>query len=87
VAARAHLGHIAAGLAAEGVPADPAVRAGDPAHEIVAEAADRGADLIAMATHGRSGLTRAFLGSVAERVVATSPVPVLLVWCVRAAAT
>jgi len=38
-----------------------------------------GADIIVMGTHGRSGVMRAFLGSVAERVVRTSPVPVVAV--------
>ncbi|MEX2500876.1 MAG: universal stress protein [Trueperaceae bacterium] len=52
---------------------------GDPAEEIVRVAEEEGASLIAMATHGRSGLTRALAGSVAERTVRTSPVPVLVV--------
>jgi nucleotide-binding universal stress UspA family protein len=37
------------------------------------------ADLIVMATHGRTGLSRFFLGSVAERVVRESTVPVLTI--------
>jgi nucleotide-binding universal stress UspA family protein len=45
---------------------------------ILAEAVEAGADLIAMATHGRSGLARVFLGSVAERVLKASPIPVLV---------
>jgi nucleotide-binding universal stress UspA family protein len=53
------------------------VRVGDPAQEILAEA--RPDDLIAMATHGRGGLERWFLGSVAEAITRHSPVPVLLV--------
>jgi nucleotide-binding universal stress UspA family protein len=54
------------------------VHQGAPAAEIIVTATEVGADLIVMATHGRGGLARAFLGSVAEHVVATSPVPVLL---------
>lgn len=38
-----------------------------------------GSDLIVMSTHGRSGLTRTLLGSVAESVVRSAPAPVLLV--------
>ncbi len=53
---------------------------GSPAHERIAGAA-RGlrADLIVMGTHGRSGISRVFLGSVAARVVAIAPCPVLTV--------
>jgi nucleotide-binding universal stress UspA family protein len=57
---------------------DTGVRTGAPATEIVAAATAASADLIAMATHGRAGLSRMFLGSVAERVLASSPLPVLL---------
>jgi nucleotide-binding universal stress UspA family protein len=46
---------------------------------IVDEAKRWRADLIAMGTHGRHGLAHVFLGSVAEGVVRTTPVPVLLV--------
>jgi len=52
---------------------------GEPAQEIVAAAAKGGADLIVMGTHGRKGLSRVLLGSVAEKVVRLSPVPVLTV--------
>ncbi len=50
------------------------------AHEqIVRAARARRADLIVVGTHGRSGLARFFLGSVAGRVVATATCPVLTV--------
>ena len=49
-----------------------------PAEGIVETAKDRGCDLIAMASHGRRGLRRLILGSVASEVLATSPVPVLV---------
>lgn len=55
------------------------VRVGSPWEEIVAAARDLGADLLVVGTHGRRGLTHALLGSVAERVVRTSPIPVLTV--------
>lgn len=52
---------------------------GDPAAEIVDHSHAAGVDLIAMATHGRSGLSRWMLGSVAERVIRSSGVPLLVV--------
>jgi len=55
------------------------VMAGDPAVEVLQMAAKLGADLIVMATHGRQGLRRLFLGSVAERVVREARCPVLTV--------
>ncbi len=42
-------------------------------------AEDEGADLLILGSHGRSGLSRAFLGSVAEKVVRHAPCPVLVV--------
>lgn len=52
---------------------------GRVADAIVKEARDAGCDLIAIGTHGRRGISRALLGSDAERVLRQSPVPVLLV--------
>jgi nucleotide-binding universal stress UspA family protein len=52
---------------------------GSPARDIVEYADDEGCDLIVMGTHGRSGVDRLLLGSVAERVVRTSTVPVMTV--------
>lgn len=52
---------------------------GEPWRMILEVAKQRHADLIVMGTHGRQGLSRAVLGSVAERVVRESPVPVLTV--------
>ena len=51
-----------------------------PAHEQIVRTAKRqGAGLIVMGTHGRTGVARFFLGSVAARVAATAPCPVLTV--------
>lgn len=50
---------------------------GTPAHLIPQHAAAQKADLIVMATHGRSGFERELMGSVAEKVVLTSPCPVI----------
>jgi nucleotide-binding universal stress UspA family protein len=55
------------------------VALGPPAEEILAAAQATGADLIAMATHGRSGLGRVWFGSVAEAVLHAAAVPVLLI--------
>ncbi|MBI4308289.1 MAG: universal stress protein [Chloroflexi bacterium] len=55
------------------------VEKGSPAEEILRFAEEQDIDLIAMATHGRSGVSRWVLGSVAEKVVRSSYVPVLLV--------
>ncbi|XXT14633.1 universal stress protein [Sorangium sp. So ce429] len=52
---------------------------GDPAREIVWLAAHVDSDLIVMGTHGRTGVSRALLGSVAERVVRTAGCPVCVV--------
>jgi nucleotide-binding universal stress UspA family protein len=50
---------------------------GIPYRKIVEVAQEEQADLIVMATHGRTGLSHLFMGSVAERVVRTAPCPVL----------
>jgi nucleotide-binding universal stress UspA family protein len=55
------------------------IRQGVPHEQILAAAKECGADLIVMGTHGRTGLARVMLGSVTERVVRLSPVPVLTV--------
>jgi nucleotide-binding universal stress UspA family protein len=56
-----------------------AVRFGSPADEILAYASEHEVELIAMCTHGRSGLARWAYGSVADRVLRVSSCPVLLV--------
>jgi len=52
---------------------------GTPSTEIVAFARENDVDLVVMGTHGRGGIDRLLLGSVAERVVRGSPVPVTTV--------
>lgn len=64
---------------AEGVSARTALRSGVAYEEIVALATDERADLIVIGTHGRGGVDRALLGSVADRVVRLAPCPVLTV--------
>jgi nucleotide-binding universal stress UspA family protein len=52
---------------------------GDPAHRILEELEQRPVDLIVLTTHGRSGLSRFLMGSVAEKVARHAPCPVFLV--------
>jgi nucleotide-binding universal stress UspA family protein len=65
-------------LRAAGYKVSIAVRFGDPALEIVAAVAALEIDIIVMATHGRTGLSRLVLGSVAAHVVEAVSVPVML---------
>src|SRR5689334_12972920 len=58
-----------------GVAIELAVRAGPVGEAIIRAAKEERADLIAMATHGRSGLQRAVYGSVAEQVLRSSATP------------
>jgi nucleotide-binding universal stress UspA family protein len=60
------------------------IRRTDPARAIVELAADLGANLVVVGTHGRTGLARFLLGSVAEGVVRSAPCPVLVVRAVGA---
>jgi len=55
------------------------VVAGDASEEILNYIEDRHIDLVIMGTHGRKGMDKIIFGSVAERVVKTSPVPVMVV--------
>ena len=61
-----------------GVRVRAQVRRGEPADEIVSAASEAGADLIAMSTHGRSGLGRLLFGSVAAAVLRQADIPVFL---------
>ena len=70
---------VESGAKRRGVPAERAVREGSPPDEIVAYAQQQDCDIIVMGTHGRSGVDRLLLGSVAERVVRSSTVPVLTI--------
>jgi nucleotide-binding universal stress UspA family protein len=65
--------------ASAGVPIELATRDGPVAATIVRVAEEERIDVIAMATHGRSGLQRVVYGSVAEQVLRSSSKPVLLV--------
>jgi nucleotide-binding universal stress UspA family protein len=76
--AQEYLVKVADPLSAKGVRVEWEIKVGQPAESIAAVAAESRADLIAMATHGRSGLGRLFFGSVAETVLRSASVPVLL---------
>lgn len=63
----------------EGLVAKALLRTGVPHEEIVAAAREEGADLVVIGTHGRGGVDRLLLGSVADRVIRLAPCPVLAV--------
>lgn len=77
--AEAHLADLVARIAKDGVTAQPFIRLGKPEDEIVKFATENKVDLIAMGTHGRTGLEHMLVGSVAERVVRSSPCAVLTI--------
>jgi nucleotide-binding universal stress UspA family protein len=68
----------AARFAGPGVAVERLVASGEPDAEIVATAAGRGVDVIAMSSHGRGAIGRALFGSVADRVSRSATVPVLI---------
>jgi nucleotide-binding universal stress UspA family protein len=79
--AREYLARTAHSLGAkvDHVASDVVVAESSDATEILAYARTHDVDLIALATHGRSGLKRLVLGSVADKLIRASPVPVLVV--------
>ena len=73
-----YLSQLADDLREEGIAVQTAAIWGRPADEILGYAKNNRADLIIMSTHGRSGLSRWVFGSVTERVLRHSAVPVLI---------
>jgi nucleotide-binding universal stress UspA family protein len=73
-----YLDELAGRLRDSGIEVIAEGRDGDPAHELVAATKSK-ADLLVMATHGRAGLERAWLGSVADEVIRHVGVPVLTI--------
>ncbi len=69
----------AAGDQAGAVRVEAVIAEGHPAEQIIDRADDESVDLIAMATHGRSGVRRWVMGSVADKVVSATQAPVTLV--------
>jgi universal stress protein A len=78
-AAEKQLDRLVAKARKAGVRAQGILRTGVPHDQIVRVARSRRADLLVIGTHGRTGLARLFLGSVASRVLATATCPVLTV--------
>lgn len=62
-----------------GIAIQPILKQADAREAVLATAEDLGADLVVMGTHGRNGIARALIGSVAEAVVRAASVPVLTV--------
>jgi len=62
-----------------GIETQTLVEVGQAADRLIEAAKEKKADLIVMATHGRTGLSHALMGSVAEKVVRKAPCPVLTV--------
>ncbi|HYE98840.1 MAG TPA: universal stress protein [Planctomycetota bacterium] len=77
-AAQRGLHRLSQSLLAEGILASHRTEWGRPAEEIEYHAREEGFDLLAMATHGRSGLRRVLMGSIAETVLRHASLPVLL---------
>ena len=74
-----YLEKAAAGLRENGIAVNLMVSVGNAAEEIINAAKKTGANVIAMSTHGYSGIKRWALGSVADKVLHSSEIPVLLV--------
>lgn len=66
-------------VADRGVSVSSMLREGEPTRVVAKVTEELGADLVVLGTHGRHGLSRVLIGSVAERIVRTSTVPVLTV--------
>ena len=74
-----YLENIASILREDGLETEIIVTGSRPAQTIISVAEQKRADVIMMATHGRGGLDRLLVGSVAERVVQNTDIPVFLV--------
>jgi nucleotide-binding universal stress UspA family protein len=78
-AAEQQFARIVAGMEKKGRRIQATIKTGAPSQVIVDSAKKDRADLIIMATHGRTGLAHLFMGSVAEKVVRSAACPVLTV--------
>jgi nucleotide-binding universal stress UspA family protein len=78
-AARRHIGKVAAAAQAAGIPFEGLVAMSPSPYEEIVEAANQhGCDIIIMASHGRKGLNRLFLGSETQKVLAHTTLPVMV---------
>ena len=78
-AAGSYLAGVAKQLKASGITAENRILEGNPASCIIAHAREEGVDLVALATHGRTGVTGSELGAVAHKTILGAHVPLLLV--------
>ena len=69
---------VARRLSADGLSAKAVALSGRAASALLAYAAESGAGFLALTTHGRTGLRRALLGSIAEEILRNAPCPVLV---------
>lgn len=76
---KVYLNSRCARLESEGVACHPSVREGDAAEEIAHYAEKHDVDLIVMGTHGRTGLDRWVHGSVSDRLLSLTDLPILIV--------
>jgi nucleotide-binding universal stress UspA family protein len=74
-----YLDQVVARLARSGIKVHPIILTGKPAESLINYIGSNDVDLVVMATHGRSGLTRFFWGSVAEKILRSVETPILLV--------
>ena len=74
-----YLAKAVANLKNEGITARPVAVRGNPAEKILDYAKENQVDLIVMSTHGRAGVARWVIGSVADRIVRHSTVPVFMI--------
>ncbi|WP_299263465.1 universal stress protein [Halorientalis sp.] len=72
-------GYVADAAAEHGLPVEEHMRIGEPARAIRKFVEDSDIDLVVMGSHGRSGLSRVILGSVTEKVLRRTRLPVLVV--------
>jgi nucleotide-binding universal stress UspA family protein len=77
--AQKYLNRVGKGLQAKGIKVETEVLLGDPAHEISLYASSPGADLLVMASHGRSGPSRWAHGNVADKILKAVCIPVMVV--------
>ena len=77
--AKAAVERVVAHFAAEGIDAEALLEEGQPDEVVVGTAATRGADLIVVGSHGRTGMARLLMGSTSERIIGLAACAVLVV--------
>jgi len=78
-AGQKYLEKVDARLSAKGLDVKVRIVSGDPAGKVIEVAREEKTDLIAMSTHGRSGIARWVMGSVADKILHESKIPMWLV--------